>query len=113
MPFNRRNSAAKPTSMPNTSTRASAGAREGRAHDQEFTGENSERRQSGNRDDAEDQRPAEHWMAFGETAHIGDPLRAFDLRDMTNREKDRRFGERMHGHVQKSGEIGERSPHTE
>ena len=52
-------------------------------------------------------------MAFGETAHIGDPLRAFDLRDMTNREKDRRFGERMHGHVQKSGEIGERSPHTE
>ena len=52
-------------------------------------------------------------MGLGETADIGDTLRAFDLGDMADREKDCRFGERMHRHVQKPGEIGERSAHTE
>src|SRR3974377_749686 len=101
MPFNRRNSAARPTSIPNTRTSASAGERargragEGRAHDQKFTGENSERRQTGDRDNAEDQRPAEDRMGLGETADIGDTLRAFDLGDMADREKDCPFGRDM------------------
>jgi hypothetical protein len=64
-------------------------AREGRAHDQELAHENTERRQSGDGHDAEHQSPAEHRMGFGESAHVSDPLRAFDSGNVTNGEKDR------------------------
>ena len=42
-----------------------------------------------------------------------DCLGAFDLSDMADREKDRRFGEAMHRHVQQAREIGERPAHAE
>jgi hypothetical protein len=73
-------------------------AGKGRADDKEFAGEDPKRWQPGNRDDAQDQSPAEDRMALGETAHVGDALGALDLGDMTDRKKDCRFGERMHGH---------------
>ena len=60
-----------------------------------------------------DEAPAEHRMGLGKPAHVGDPLRAFDLRDVADGEEDRRLGERMHGHVQEAGEIGERTAHAE
>ena len=49
----------------------------------------------------------------GQAAHIGDALRALDLRDMADGEENRRLGQRMHGHVQQAGEIGERAAHAE
>ena len=52
-------------------------------------------------------------MADGQTADVGDALRALDLRDMADREEDRRFGQRVHGHVQQPGEIRERAAHAE
>ena len=85
----------------------------GRAHHQEFAHEDAERRQPGDGDDAEDQAPAQHRMGLGETTHIGDALRALDLGDMADGKEDRRFGQRMHGHVQQPGEIGERAAHAE
>ena len=57
--------------------------------------------------------PSRARMGLGEAAHVGDPLRAFDLGDVADGEEDRRLGERMHGHVQEAGEIGERTAHAE
>ena len=88
-------------------------AREGRAHHQKFAHEDAERRQAGDRDDAQHQTPAEHRMGLGQAADIGDPLRAFDLRDMADGEEDRRFGQAVHRHVQQPGEIGQRAAHAE
>ena len=114
MALSRRNSAPKPTRIPNTSRIASQRlAREGRADQQELAHEDAERRQAGDGDDAEHQAPAEHRIGDGEAAHVGDPLRALDLRDVADREEDRRLGQRMHGHVQQPGEIGERPAHAE
>jgi hypothetical protein len=36
-----------------------------------------------------------------------------DLGHVADGEEDRRLGERMHGHVQEAGEIGERTAHAE
>ncbi len=40
-------------------------------------------------------------------------LRALDLRDVADGEEDRRLGQRVHGHVQQAGEVGERPAHAE
>ena len=72
-----------------------------------------QRRQAGDGDDAEHQAPAEHRIGLGEPAHVGDALRALDLGDVADREEDRRLGQRMHGHVQEAGEVGERAAHAE
>ena len=40
-------------------------------------------------------------------------LRALGLGDMADGEEDRRLGERVHGHVQQPGEVGERPAHAE
>src|ERR1019366_3569527 len=69
-------------------------AREGRRHYQKFADEDAERRQAGDRYNPEDQTPAENRMGHSEAAHVGDALRALDLRNMADGEKDRRLGER-------------------
>src|SRR5215813_6629712 len=79
-------------------------AHEGRTHYEKFAHENTQRRQSGDRDDAKDEAPAEHGVGDGEAAHIGDPLRALDLRNVAYGKKDRRLGQRVHRHVQEPGE---------
>ena len=48
-----------------------------------------------------------------EASDVLHALRALGLRDVANREKDRRLRERVHGHVQQSREICERSAHAE
>ena len=68
-------------------------AREGRDDDQELAHEDAERRQAGDRDDAEHQAPAEPRMGHRQPADVGDLLRALDLRDMADREEDRRLGQ--------------------
>ena len=82
-------------------------------HDQELAHEDAERRQAGDRDHADHEAPAEQRMGHGQAADIGDLLRALDLRDMADREEDRRLGQAVHRHVQQAGEIGERSAHAE
>src|SRR5215472_5787255 len=106
MLFSRRNSAANPTSIPNTSTSASPGARA----KVELTTRNSLVKipSGGSPAIATTPRiksPAKDRMTLGETAHVGDALGALDLGDMTDCKKDCRFGERMHGHVKKTREI--------
>ena len=88
-------------------------ARESRGHHQEFAGEDSKRRQSGDGHHAEHQAPAQNRIGLGQPAHVGDALSALDLRDVADRKEDRRLGERMHRHVQEPGEVGERSAHAE
>ena len=56
--------------------------------------------------------PSTGWVTR-ETAHIGNALRTLDLRNVTDRKENRRLGERMHGHVQKAGEIRQRPAHAE
>ena len=55
----------------------------------------------------------QHRMGDRQAADVGDALGALDLRDVADREEDRRLGERMHGHVQQAGEIRERPAHAE
>ena len=52
-------------------------------------------------------------LRLGQAADVGDLLRALDLRDVADGEEDRRLGQRVHGHVQQPGEIGERPAHAE
>jgi hypothetical protein len=87
--------------------------REGRTHDQEFAHEDTERRQAGDRHHPQHEAPAEYRIGDGQPAHVGDLLRSLDLGDVANREEDRGLGERMHGHVQEAGEIGEGAAHAE
>ena len=56
--------------------------------------------------------PSTGWR-LGQPADVGDLLRALDLRDVADGEEDRRLGQRVHGHVQQAGEIGERPAHAE
>ena len=67
----------------------------------------------GNRDHAERKADRQHRMGDREAADVGDALGALDLRDMADREEDRRLGQRMHGHVQQAGEIRERAADAE
>ena len=52
-------------------------------------------------------------MRDRQAAKLRDLLRALNLRDVTNRKKYRRLRQRMHSHVQQSGEIRERPAHPE
>ena len=52
-------------------------------------------------------------MGLGQAAHLGDALGALHLRDVADREEDRRLGQAVHGHLQQSGEIAERAGHAE
>ena len=88
-------------------------ARKCRANEQKLAHEDAERRQSGDGNDAEDESPAEQGVAFCEPADVGEPLRALHLRDMPDREEDRRLGQAVHGHVQEAGEVGEWAAHAE
>ena len=88
-------------------------AREARRHQHELGGEHAERRQAGDRDHAERKAHREHRMADRQALDVGDALRALDLRDVADREEDRRLGQRMHGHVQEAGEVRERPAHAE
>ena len=56
--------------------------------------------------------PSSGWR-HRQAADIGDRLGALDLRDMADGEEDRRLGEAVHDHVQKAGEIGERTADAE
>ena len=112
--FSRRNSAPIAIRMPEHERKGEQRLpREGRADHQELAHEDAERRQSGDGHDAEHEAPAEHGIALGEAAHVGDLLRALDLRDIADGEEDRRFGQRVHAHMQETGEIGERPAHAE
>ena len=74
-----------PTSRPSTSGTASSGcAREGRADHQELAHEDAERRQAGDRHDAEHQAPAEQRMASRSGRGCRRSLRALDLRDVAD-----------------------------
>src|SRR5208282_2484602 len=83
------------------------GAGESRTHQQKFAHEDTERWQAGDGYHASHEAPAEHGVRLGEAAHVGDALRALDLCDMPDGEEYRRLGERMHSHVQQTGEIRE------
>ena len=55
--------------------------------------------------DAQHEAPAEHRMALGQAADLGDLLRALGLGDVADGEEDRRLGQAVHGHVQQAGEA--------
>ena len=114
MLLRRRNSAPMPTRMPNTSMIASSGSRA----KVELTTRNSLMKMPSGGRPAMATTPSTRpqpstGCGIGQPAHIGDALRAFYLRDMANREEDRRLGQRVHGHVQQPGEVGERPAHAE
>ncbi|GCC43064.1 hypothetical protein chiPu_0027181, partial [Chiloscyllium punctatum] len=88
-------------------------AREGRADDEKFAHEDTERRQTGDCDNADHQAPAERGMGFSQAANVGDPLRALHLRDVADRVEDPRLCQAVHHHVQQAGEVGERAAHPE
>ena len=76
-----RTSVSRSSSAPNASSRPATSTHgqqrlpgEGRGDHQELAGEHAERRQPGDGGDAGDQGPAEHRMAVGQAADVGDAL---------------------------------------
>mgnify|MGYP003345277784 CR=1 FL=1 len=75
--------------------------------------EHAERRQSEYRDAAKHEPPADRWIGEIEAADLVDLLRAGLLHRMTDDEEDRRLGQAVHHHVQKPGEIRQRTADAE
>ncbi len=84
-----------------------------RGDDQELACEDAERRHAENRQRAEHQPPADGRAEPDQAANIVHPLRTRFLRGVTDGEEDRRLDQRMHAHVQQTGEIGDRPAQPE
>ena len=87
--------------------------RKGRTHDEEFAHEDAERRQPGDRDDADHQPPAEHRMGFRQAADPAIRWVPLICEIWPTAIEDRRLGQAVHHHVQQPGEIGQRAAHAE
>src|SRR5579862_2595916 len=83
--------------------------RECRGEDEKLARENAEWRQSGDRNNTQHKSPAKPGVGFGKPTDVADTLRPFHLGDMSHGKEDSRFGEAVHWHVQKPGEIRERA----
>src|SRR5262249_9389887 len=105
MVFNRRNSPATPIRMPTTRTIASQGTRA----KVDVTTRNSLMKMPSGGSPAMATTPSTKPQPSTGLISVRPP----NLGNMTDREEDCRFRQRMHGHVQEAGEVRKRATHAE